>query len=177
MLGGTSRGLVNGGSTNEGLRLLVRETCSQRLAPVTTWVALPTIDLVWASLHPLLRDAQSRLPMIRRFGDTTTIQCNGPHSPLVPDFSRPAGYIVVGFPGDVEIMAQSRRAPLASPPAPELGTGAAAARPLLQLPTTCDPTGRYAAFLRAPGFHICPLIGFCAPQRWRKTPLAPHAFL
>ena len=52
--GGTSRGLVNGGSTGEGLRLMVGETCTRRLAPMTTWVDLPTINPFRASSAPLI---------------------------------------------------------------------------------------------------------------------------
>ena len=133
-LGIMSWGLVNGGSTNEGLCLLVGETCYRRVASGTTWVALPTINPVWASSDPMLGNAQGRLPMIWRLGGDINLRRDGPHSPLVPDFSIPAGYFVVGFPGDTAMADQFGRAPLASLPVPTLRNGAAAARPLLWAP-------------------------------------------
>ena len=129
--GGMSRGLVNGGSTGEGLRLMVRERCAQRLAPRTTWVALPTIHLVWASSASLFVDARGRLLMIWRLRDDANIRCDGPQSPLVPNFVRPAGYFIVSFTGDAAIAAQFRQVLLISPPALALGTGEDATRPLL----------------------------------------------
>ena len=72
--------------------------------------------------------------MIRRLGDNTDIQRDVPHSPLVPNLSKPAGDFVFGFPRDASMAAQIRRVPLASPLAPALGTGVAAARPLLRAP-------------------------------------------
>ena len=71
--GGTSQVLVNGGSTDKGLFLLVGETYSRRLAPGTTWVALPTINPVRASSDPMLRNAQGRILIIRRLGDDVNI--------------------------------------------------------------------------------------------------------
>ena len=63
-----SWGLVNGGSTEEGLRLLVEETCARILAPRTTWVSLPTINPVRASSAPMLGDARVQLTMIWSLG-------------------------------------------------------------------------------------------------------------
>ena len=124
--GGTTQVLVNGGSIDEGLRLVVRETCSRRLAPSVTWLSLPTINPVWASSAPLLGDAQGQLPMIRRLRDDIVLQRYGPHFPLVPDFSRPAGNFFAVFPGDAAMAAQFWRALLASLQVLALGTGAAA---------------------------------------------------
>ena len=133
-LGGTSQVLVNRGSTDEGLCLMVRETYSWRLAPSITWVALPTINLVWALSATLTEDAQGWLPMIRRLRYDAAIQCNGPHYLLVPDFSRPAGYFFAGFPGYAAMAVQFGWALLASPLVPALRTGATDARPLLWAP-------------------------------------------
>ena len=113
---------------------MVWETCYRRLAPGTTWVALHKTNPVWASSDPMLGNAQGRLPMIWRLGDNVNIRRDGPHSMLVPDFYIPAGYFVVGFPGDTAMADQFGRAPLASLTVPALGTGAAAARPLLWAP-------------------------------------------
>ena len=131
-LGSTSWGLVNGGSANKGLRCLVGETCNRRLPLGTTWVALPTINLVQASSVPLIEDAQFLIPIIRRLRENAALRHDGPHSLLVLEFSRPDGNFVVGFPGDVAMAAQFGRSPFASPPAPDLGTAAPAARNLLQ---------------------------------------------
>ena len=130
--GGTSWVLVNGGSANKGLRRLVGETCAWRLAHGTTWVALETINPVQALLDTLLGYARGRLPIIRRLRDEATLLRDGPQSPLVPNFSRTAGGFIVGFPGNTAMVAQFGQATLASPPAPALRTGAAAARPILR---------------------------------------------
>ena len=113
---------------------MVGETCARRLAPRTTWVSLPTMNLVRASSAPMLRDAQVQITMIRRLGDNANLRRDSPHYPLVPNFSIPAGDFVVGFPGDAAMAAQFGRAPLTSLPTLALVTGAAVARPLLQLP-------------------------------------------
>ena len=139
--GGTSRGLVNGSSTNKGLCLLVGETCTWRLAPGTTWVAFPTINLVRALLAPMLRDARGRLPMIRRLGDDAYLKRDDPHSPIVPDIYRPSGDFVVVLPGDASMVDLFGRAPIASPPAPSLRTSAAAARPILRAPHNMRSNG------------------------------------
>ena len=56
--------------------------------------------------------------MIRSLGDNAALQRDGSYSPLVPDFYRPDGDFVVGFPGDAAMVDQFGRAPLESPPAP-----------------------------------------------------------
>ena len=62
-----------------------------------------------------------------------------PRSPLVPDFSGPAQEFFVGFHRDAEMEAQFGRAPLASPPALALWTGAS--RPLLRAPRNVRSDG------------------------------------
>ena len=129
-----SQGLVNGGSTDEGLCLLVGETCARRLVPGTTWVSLPTINPVRASSAPMLRGVQVQITMIQRLRYNANLRHDAPYSPLVPNFSIPTGYFVVGFPGDPVMEAQFGRAPLASPPALALVAGAGADRPLIRAP-------------------------------------------
>ena len=99
--------------------------------------------------------------MIQSLGDNANLRRDVPHSPLVPNSSIPAGDFVVGFPWDTEMVAQFRRLPLASPPAPAFGTGAAAARPLLRAPhnVRSDRTLRHSsAGARVPYLSLVGLL-------------------
>ena len=99
--------------------------------------------------------------MIRRLGDNTDIRRDVPHSPLVPNLSIHAGDVVFGFPRDVSMASQFRRVPLASPLAPALGTGVAAARPLLRAPRNMRSDGtlrRSSAGARVPSLSFVGIL-------------------
>ena len=69
----TGWGLELRGSINGGLRLLARETCTQRLTPGTTWITLPKTNPVRVSLALLPRDARGRIPTIPCLGDDAAL--------------------------------------------------------------------------------------------------------
>ena len=134
-------GLSARSSTGGGFFLLYGDTCARILEPRTTCFAWPTINPAQALSVPLPGDVQRWLPTIWCLGDSAALCRLDHHSPLDSNLSRPARDFEIVFPGDAAIVAQFGRAPLASPLASALGTGAASARPLLRAPSNVGLEG------------------------------------
>ena len=154
-LGGADRGLAYGSSADRDFLLMAGETYAWRLAPGTTCVVCPKINPARALLDPLPRDMRRRLPTIWYLGDAAALWRNGTRSLLDSNLCQSDGYPDVVFPGDASMGYQFGQASLASPPTPDFGTGAALARPLLQVPAIYAWGDTKLFFDRRPGFLTC----------------------
>ena len=88
-----------------------------------------------------LKDACSRLTVVRRPADFSVFQRVNSCAPPTNNFTGPGGGFFGDFPGDETMTDQFKRAPLVSLPDPTLWTGVATTKPLLRAPRNVRSDG------------------------------------
>ena len=166
-LGGAGWGLAVGRLLDGGFCWPFGEACAgearaRRLARGTTWFSRLKKFPVRALSAPRPRDAQGRRRS-RSVGDAATLGHAVLGSPLDPKFPRLAWDRTAGISGNAAIVSQLRRAPLASPPAPAFGTGAAVVISRRLAPHNVSYDGVSCLSSAGARFRPCPPLGVRAP--------------